>query len=68
MKITPLEMKFTQNPKLPKPMVLAVFIPAAFYTDDDVRECITELDKVFPNHTIRVYESQAAWKLRMEQA
>jgi len=67
MKITPLEMKFTYNDKLDKPMVLACFIPQAGYTDADVDECITELDKVFPNHTIRVYESQAQWKLRAER-
>lgn len=67
MKITPLEIKFTQNDKLDKPMVLACFIPQAGYTDSDVDECITELEKVFPNHTIRVYESQASWKLRAER-
>lgn len=67
MKITPLEMKFTFNQQLEKPMVLACFIPQAGYTDAEVEECLAELERIFPNHTIRIYESQPAWTLRKER-
>ena len=67
MKITPLEMKFTFNMSLEKPNVLAVFVPKVGYTAADVDECITELETIFPNHTIRVYESQAQWNLLAER-